>query len=320
MNRKNAEWSLLTQWLAERDEPVQTITWTKLGEIVGGLPNSATDHFPQWWHGDRPHIRAWRAAGYELADVQRGQTLTLVKSSSAAKFFQDKVAKTNPSPRLNASLSHVPYDGGVALETIDRLSALIVLPCSKAKKRGGTVKSPASSSPWSSELLLARENMRDLIQLDDELVTPAWQRYTGGFYKAAGTSLGQAASVGANIAILSGGYGVVRADEEIGWYEKPLKKSDWPRGVIEEALISEAQRIGAKNVVAFAANTTDYAKIIGNTRWREAGVERAVLVTSLRKGGGAMSKIPPDLGTTFRAFWLGLSDEYPADIYCKELM
>lgn len=296
------------------------MTWTKLGEIVGGLPNSATNHFPQWWHGDRPHTRAWRAAGYELADVQRGQTLTLVKSSSSARIFQDKVATTIPSPLLSTSKDQVPRLGGVALATIEPRSTLIVLPCSKAKKRGGMVMSAASSPPWSSELLLARTNMRDLIQLDDDLVMPAWQRYTGGFYKAAGTSLGQAASVGASIAILSGGYGVVRVDEEIGWYEKPLKKSDWPRGLIEKALISEAQRIDTKNVVAFAANTTDYAKIIRKAKWREAGVERAVLVTSLRKGGGAMSKVPPDLGTSFRAFWLGLSDEYPLDIFCEELM
>ena len=232
---------------------------------------------------------------------------------------QNKVESASPSALPLISRGPIRHLSEVGIETIDPLSALIVLPCSKAKRLGGTTKAAVTAPMWAPELLLARENLADLIQLDDHLVTPAWQRYTGGFYKAAGTSIGLAVSSGAHIAILSGGYGVVRADEEIGWYEKALKKGEWRRGLLEESLISEAVRVGAKEVVAFAARTSDYAKIIKNTRWRKAGIQRAVLITSGRTDGGAMSKVPADLGSSFRAFWFGLSEEYPTDIWCQEL-
>jgi len=319
MKRKNAEWELLTQWLVERDEKVLTITWTTLGEIVGGLPNSASDHFPQWWHGDRPNTRAWRAAGYELAEVHRGQTLTLVKSQTRAKSLQSSVATAYAVAPSRSNKSQFQHPDQAGLATINPLSALIVLPCSKHKILGGANKSVTATPTWSPELLLERKHLQDRVQLDDHLVTPAWQRYQGGFYKAAGFSLSRAVSGGANIAILSGGYGVVRASEEIGWYDRALKKSDWRRGLLEETLISEALRVDAKEVVAFAARTSEYAKIIKHTPWRQAGIRRAVLVTSTRIGGGAMRKVPADLGFAFRAFWYQHSEEYPADISCEEL-
>lgn len=69
----SAQWARLTAWLAEHSAPVVTISWNTLDELVGGLPTSATKHYPQWWHGDRPNTRAWRAAGFELerADIGR---------------------------------------------------------------------------------------------------------------------------------------------------------------------------------------------------------------------------------------------------------
>lgn len=319
MTRKNAKWLLLTHWLIERNQPSITMTWAQLGEIVGGLPNSATVHFDQWWHGDRPNTRAWRAAGYELAKVQLGQTLTLVKLSDSTKLQRSKIITSSSPAPWRTRQGPVQHLGGEGLTTIDLRSALIVLPCSKGKNLGGAEQSATSSPSWSPELLRAREQMRDRAQMDDQFVMPAWQRYNGHFYVATQTSLSEAVSAKANIAILSGGYGVVRAEEEIGWYERPMKKSEWPRGVIEAALISEAVRVGARYVVAFTARTSQYTKIIKNTRWREAGIERAVLVTSHSRDGGAMRKVPADLGDAFRALWLGLSDEFPADIWCEEL-
>lgn len=319
MKRKNAKWYLLTQWLIKRNQPDITMTWAQLGEIVGGLPNSATDHFQQWWHGDRPNTRAWRAAGYELAEVHRDQTLTLVKMAEAKKTLQNSVLKKSSSTPPRTAQGPIHRSGGEGLATIDWRSALIVLPCSKGKNLGGAEQSTTSSLSWSPELLRSREKIRDRAQMDDHLVMPAWQRYNGHFYVAAETSLSEAVSSNANIAILSGGYGVVRAEEQIGWYERPMKKGEWPCGVIEAALISEAVRVGAKYVVAFAARTTRYAEIIRNAHWREAGIKRAVLVTSQSRDGGAMRKVPTDLGDAFQAFWNGLSNAYPANIWCEEL-
>ena len=149
---------------------------------------------------------------------------------------------------------------------------------------------------------------------------PTWQRYTGSFYQSVGSSLAEAVSAGTHVAILSGGYGLVRADEAIGAYDKELKPADWPGGVLEDALISEAVRVGAQEVVAFAAATTGYARILRRTPWRRAGIRRTVLVTVISAGGGAMVTVPRDLRAAFRTFWSGSPDAYPTGIRLEELM
>jgi hypothetical protein len=140
-------------------------------------------------------------------------------------------------------------------------------------------------------------------------VLPARRRYTGTFYQHARPALAEAATAG-HVAIISGGYGIVRADEPIAWYDKVLRLSDWPPGVLESALISEAQRCGVDTVVAFASSTTDYAKLLRGTRWRQAGIN-ARLVTVVGVTGGAMSEVPRRLGQAFRAFWNGQYSSYP---------
>jgi hypothetical protein len=55
-----------------------------------------------------------------------------------------------------------------------------------------------------------------------------------------------------HVVIISGGKGIARSEEPIGWYDKILQLTDWPAGLLESALISEARRRGARTVVAFA--------------------------------------------------------------------
>jgi hypothetical protein len=208
----------------------------------------------------------------------------------------------------------------VSLETIDPRSALIVMPCSSAKNRGGMDKLATSPTSWPPELLRARDDIRDNAQLDDQLLMPAWQRYKGGFYKAAGDSLAEAVSAGAKIAILSGGYGVVHPEELIGWYNQPLNPAHWRHRVLENALIAEAIRVGAQDVVAFAATSTGYATVIRRTSWHMAGIRRAVLVTAFNTEGSAMREVPRLLGEAFNAFWSKQSDKYPKNLEYEELV
>jgi hypothetical protein len=321
MTSTRADWSRLTDWLAQRVEPMVVIPWSALDAIVGGLPDSATKHYPQWWHGDRPNTRAWRRAGYELVRVDLGRTVTLRKSTPSGNSPRVNRAGRSPSTAGSADQAQVRRSGGIGLETIDPLSALILLPCSASKASGGSSRTVAPPSPWTPELHHARIRLHETARVDERQVMPAWQRYTGGFYKSAGSSLADAVSAGAHVAIVSGGYGVVRADEVIGMYDKELKPTDWPDDVLENALTSEANRLGAQHVVAFAAATTSYVLIIRRTPWRGAGVQRAMLVTVANShGGGAMVKVPRDLGAAFRAFWYGLADAYPAGIQVEELM
>ena len=318
MTSTRADWGRLTEWLTERTEPVVVIGWSELEAIVGGLPESATKHYPQWWHGDRPNTRAWRRAGYELVQVDVGRTVTLRKSTTGERSEAARMAPRPSVPRPVDIGLHEDSAGGL-LQTIDPRSALILLSCSGDKALGGVRQASALASPWPLELQQARARLAGAAGVEEVQLMPAWQRYTGSFYQSAGSALAEAVSAGAHVAILSGGYGVVHADEAIGWYDRQLNPAEWPAGVLEDALIAEAARVGAQDVVAFAAATTGYARIIRRTPWRRAGIRRAVLVTVVSTGGGAMVKVPRDLGIAFRAFWSGRSDEYPTGMQLEEL-
>jgi hypothetical protein len=152
---------------------------------------------------------------------------------------------------------------------------------------------------------------------DTTRVLPAWRRYTGGFYQHARPALADAVATG-RVVIISGGYGIARADEPIGWYDKVLQLGDWPAGLLESALISEAQRCGTHTVVAFAPATTDYAKLLRRTRWQRAGIH-ARLVTITGVTGGAMAEVPRRLGQAFTAFWNHQHASYPPGITVEPL-
>ena len=149
---------------------------------------------------------------------------------------------------------------------------------------------------------------------------PAWQRYNGHFYQPAASALKAAVSNSAHIVIISGGYGLVRAEENICDYERKLRCSDWPNHVIEEALVNEAIRVGAKNVVAFAPRTSQYAKVIKRTRWGSVGPQRALLVTHESHVRVGQSEVLRDLGSAFSCFWNNKLEAFPDNVKVKELM
>ncbi len=320
MTSTRADWSRLTAWLLDCDKNQVTISWGELGKIVGGLPESATKHYPQWWSGDRPISRAWHRAGYERLWIDPvARTLTLTRSTFHSNLERVPIATPAAILRTSAVHGQVQHASIKDLKLIDRQSTLIVLPCSGGKALGGTTPSASALSMWAPEMQRARARMHDKADVDERAVMPAWLRYTGTFYKSAVPTLANAIESGAHIVILSGGYGLVRADENIGTYEKQLKPADWPAGVLEEALLAEAIRVGAKSVVAFAASTTGYAQIVRSTPWNRAGIDRAVLVTTYGIQVGAMYKVPRDLGLAFAAFWNGESETYPTSIRVEEL-
>jgi hypothetical protein len=67
-----------------------------------------------------------------------------------------------------------------------------------------------------------------------------------------------------HLVIISGGYGVVSAEEPIGWYDKQLRLSGWPPGLLESSLISAARHASTQTVVAFAAGTTQFTKSVSS--------------------------------------------------------
>ncbi len=318
MMSTRAHWAWLTEYLIADNNVDVIISWDELGTIVGGLPESATK-YAEWWIGNRSHTRAWRRAGYELVKVDVGREVAFSKSKPEAMAPAANRKVGTPVARSSAHHDPTGYTSLLELQGIDPRSALIVFSCSKKKVRHDEIGSEYAPSDWPPALLIARARVRDLAPIDERLLMPAWQRYNGGFYRNAGLALTNAVASEANLAILSGGYGVIRANEYIGWYDRKLRPADWPTGVLEEALLAEASRVGAQNIVAFHAEKGDYADVIRRTPWRSIGIQRAVLVTVPGAGKGATSTVPRDLGLAFRAFWNKQSDGYPTSIRVEEL-
>src|SRR4051794_250799 len=69
--RDMADWSLLRSALSRVDDSVR-YTWNELDDLVGDLPASATQH-RAWWSGDRPHVNAWRLAGFTVVNLVPGR-------------------------------------------------------------------------------------------------------------------------------------------------------------------------------------------------------------------------------------------------------
>lgn len=310
----HADWARLTSWLAHQGGPRVTISWSELNGVVGGLPASAVDHYPQWWHGDRPNTRAWRAAGYEMESVALGKSVTFRRSQAAvvAPRSTSSVQQREPARETHTgkTLAGLPDE--------DPRQAMIIFQCSADKAKGGTPMSVPSPPGWPAGLEAARQQIAAPARLTVAELMPAWKRYTGTFYKTCQPTLARAVAEDAKLVIVSGGYGVVTATEPIGWYDKIFKLSDWPPGCLQNALLDRATRSDAHSVIAFTSATTDYAKLIHKTPW--ARLKRPVyLVTGQTSGGGAMVKVPKTLGQAFSAFWNLEPEAFPGDISVERI-
>lgn len=263
-----ANWRQLTEFLLLAGDDVR-LTWPQLDTIVGGMPDSAISHYPQWWHGDRPNTRAWRAAGFEAREIKPGVSVRFARLA------------TTPSDTGRTVRPH-HRDGGASAESPDSLKALdpsrclVVIPCSASKRSGGRPGVPATAP---EDLAAARRNVlqRPDSHADESLVMPAWRRYDGYLYRNCGDVLGDLAA-SRRLVILSGGYGVLDGDDLIGNYNRPMKPGDWPRGLLERVLADRILQSGL-DVVMFAGATTPYAKVLHRTPVRLRDGTTAVLVT-----------------------------------------
>jgi len=205
------------------------------------------------------------------------------------------------------------------LADVDPAGALIILTCSGDKESGGSAE-PLSYDEWPDSLYQARSSLHKRVHVDRTRLLPAWQRYDGHFYKAARSTLMRAVADRSHILIISGGYGLVRAEENIGDYDKRFRLSDWrPRGLLEQLVVDEAHRVNAQAVVAFASTTSEYAKLIRRIRWRSGGIDTALLVTRRPSRDGAMVKAPRTLGQAFAAFWNRYIEQLPTGVVVESL-
>jgi hypothetical protein len=204
----------------------------------------------------------------------------------------------------------VRSEAPVSLNLEDLRQTLILIPCSGSKRSGGS--SARGCAPLTDDLPLslaerlvsARRAVLAKAELDDHQLMPALQRYQGMLYSRAGQALQGAVDAGLHVLIISGGYGVIKACEPIGYYSTRLVLSAWPHGTLEEVLLGYARRHGLKSVRAFVSQTTDYCRLISRTRWHDAGIHDAAIVAP-EAARGAMVKAPRAQGESLAAFLTG---------------
>jgi hypothetical protein len=257
------------------------------------------------------------AQNLDVRSGQPGRTAPGMLDSPGSRGIPGSSAAARPS----VSKQTVTSAGALspaALRDVDPRGALVVVTCSASKAPGGRVPGTASTGGlWPEALLEARARVLASAAANMSAVLPAWRRYTGTFYQNAGHALADAATRG-HLVIVSGGYGVVNAEEPIGCYDKQLRLSDWPPGLLESSLIGAARHASAQTVVAFAAATTQYATLLRRARWRDAGIT-AYLVTVAGVGGGALAEVPRRLGEAFGVFWNAQDRPYPPGILVENL-
>jgi hypothetical protein len=243
-----------------------------------------------------------RKLGFEVRDTR----------GTASRAAEDPAGGGTPVPphvRAPAPIRGPRRPAFGSLDGIDPQRSLLVVTCSARKQGGGAPPGTAADNTWPLELNAARARVLASAHADTTRVLPAWRRYSGTFYQHARPALAAAVTT-SHVVIISGGYGIARGDEPIGWYDKILDLADWPPGLLESALISQAQRCDAQAVVAFASATTGYTKLLRRTPWRQAHID-ARLVTITGVTSGAISEVPRRLGQAFSAFWNHQPGHYP---------
>jgi len=250
--------------------------------------------------------------GFEIHNT-RGRTA----SASAPVPDLPTAVPSEPSGHLRTSNARDPRSPDEALRHLEPGRCMLIITCSARKQPGGQPPADADDNHWAPQFRDARARVLASSRLDMTRVLPAWRRYTGTFYQHANPALADAVARG-HVLIVSGGYGILCADELIGWYDRQLNLADWPRSLLESALIGEVHRRGLDTAVAFASATTGYAKLLHRVAWREAGIT-ARLVTVTGVSGGAMAEVPRRLGQAFSAFWTGQHDSYPSGMTVQNL-
>lgn len=225
------------------------------------------------------------------------------------------------TPRKRSSMRPPPRHGSggdqgttpaEAFATVNLRSTLLVIPCSGAKasfpdrREMGPSILDALPAELARKLAEARRAVSARANVDEHTLVAAWRRYDGTLYQRANQIIDEAIrkGTGRHVVVLSGGYGLVLANEPIGMYNAVFRKSWWPSGLLEDALIAYAKHNGLKSVRAFASMTTEYSKLIKAVPWSRAGIHDAWLLTP-EPVAGAMVKSPRAQGEALSTFLNG---------------
>jgi hypothetical protein len=183
--------------------------------------------------------------------------------------------------------------------------ALIVLPCSSAKRDGGTDCSDSRfvterlSSPVGRCLIAARTANAGRAKVDEHCLMPAHVRYNGQLYAAGRQAIDRAIDDDLDVIIISGGYGLLDAREPIGQYNRAFRPADWPSRLLESALLELASPLGA--VIAFCSRTTKYSDLLRRVNWRSRELTCHLVSPDAGGRGGAQRIVPRASGQALLA-------------------
>lgn len=191
------------------------------------------------------------------------------------------------------------------LPYLELSKTLFVLPCSgkKTKDRRHLRNDDTSildnlPDNLANELRTKRVANAPLAKVDESTLLPAVERYIGYLYQAAGSVFTILLDSGADVLIISGGYGVALAREPIGLYDQKYCESMWPNDLIPRCLSAHAGIVRAESVVGLFSATTEYASTFSKTSWPRT-VKQAFLISPERTPG-AMVKAPRAQGETLK--------------------
>lgn len=205
-----------------------------------------------------------------------GKIINFLKSETAHRCIGQAPRPVGDRPReCGMAGTSQPAEAGFVVP--DPRRTLIIIPCSASKVFGSSAAEGSSildqiPDSLAAQLRAARRAIFVSAQLDESTLMPAWRRYNGELYGAAGAVLRKMVTEAWHVVIVSGCYGLLLAEEPIGWYKARFDCSHWPRGLLESVLEAFVKRHELTTVRAFASKTTDYGKLLQRVRWAGAGV------------------------------------------------
>lgn len=140
-----ADWQALRRYLSAQGDRVE-LSWQDLDAIVGGMPASAINHVA-WWGGDRPHTRAWRAAGFEVESRQPGTSVAFVRSASSVAEVLEEHAGAQP----DTPVASIPGVG-------EHPTRVLLVSCSKTKRDRPSAAKDLYASPRFAKARLYAEH------------------------------------------------------------------------------------------------------------------------------------------------------------------
>ena len=214
---------------------------------------------------------------------------------------------------LTGEIQETPVDlpavDPAGLQHVSLSETLIIIPCSRSKQKESGLSQHSGDSVLDTlptgladELRGQRTRNATSAQLDESVLLPAIERYTGYLYQTAGTTLDWLNKSSVGVLIISGGYGVICATESIGWYAQPFKPRMWPNDLIGRCLEAYAAAVSARTVVGFFSASSSYAKIFRKSPWPQSVKKVLQVSPQARARDGAQRKVPHAQGEALTEF------------------